>query len=70
MLNQRISDWSEESGILSQAQFAYKKGYNTTGAILVLNTTLSFCIETFKHSCCGSIDFSKSQLTGKCYMGS
>ena len=60
MVNQRISDWSEESGILSQAQFAYKKGYNTTDAIFVLNTTLSFCIETFKHSCCGFIDFSKA----------
>ena len=60
MLNQRINDWSEESGILSQAQFAYKKGYNTTDAIFVLNTTLSFCIETFKHSCCGFIDFSKA----------
>ena len=60
MLNHRISDWSEESGILSQAQFAYKKGYNTTDAIFVLNTTLSFCIETFKHSCCGFIDFSKA----------
>ena len=60
MLNQRINDWSEESGILSQAQFAYKKSYNTTDAIFVLNTTLSFSIETFKHSCCGFIDFSKS----------
>ena len=56
----RMNDWSEESGILSQAQFAYKKGYNTTDAIFVLNTTLSFCIETFKHSCCGFIDFSKA----------
>ena len=62
MLNQRISDWSEESGILSQAQFAYmyNKGYNTTDATFVLNTTLSFRIETFKHSCCGFIDFSKA----------
>ena len=56
MLNQRIN----ESGLLSQAQFACKKGYNTTDAIFVLNTTLSFCIETFKHSCCGFIDFSKA----------
>ena len=56
----RINDWSEESGILSQAQFAYKKGYNTPDAIFVLNITLSFCIETFKHSCCGFIDFSKA----------
>ena len=46
MLNQRINDWSEESGILSQAQFAYKKGYSTTDAIFVLNTTLAFCIES------------------------
>ena len=60
MLNQRINDLSEESGILSQAQFAHKKGYNTTDAIFVLNTTLSFCIETFKHSCCSFIDFSKA----------
>ena len=60
MLNQRINDWSEESGILSQAQFAYKKGYSTTDAIFVLNTTLAFCIESLKHSCCGFIDFSKA----------
>ena len=60
MLSQRINDWSEESDILSQTQFAYKKGYNTTDATFVLNTTLSFCIETFKHSCCGFNDFSKA----------
>ena len=42
MLNQRINVWSEESGILSQAQFAYKKGYSTTDAIFVLNTKLAF----------------------------
>ena len=60
MLNQRINDWSEESGILSQAQFAYKKGYSTTDAIFVLNTTLAFCIESLKHSCCEFIDFSKA----------
>ena len=60
MLNQRINDCSEESGILSQAQFAYKKGYSTTDAIFVLNTTLAFCIETLKQSCCGFINFSKA----------
>ena len=62
MLNQRINDWSEESGIISQAQFAYmyNKGYSSTDAIFVPDTTLSFCIETFKHSCCGFIDFSNA----------
>ena len=36
-----------------------QKGYNTTEATFVFNTTLSFYIETFRHSCCGFIDFSK-----------
>ena len=60
MLNQRINNWLEESGILSQAQFAYKKGYNTTDAIFVLNTSLSFCTETFMHLYRGFSDFSKA----------
>ena len=33
MLNKRINKWAEQSDLFSQAQFAYKTGYSTTGFI-------------------------------------
>ena len=49
MLHQRINDLLERSGILPQVESGYKKGYITTDATFVLNTTLVFCIASFKH---------------------
>ena len=60
MLHQRINDLLEGSGILPQVESGYKKGYITTDSTFVLNTTLGFCIESFKHLCFGFIDFLKA----------
>ena len=55
MVNKQINEWAEHSDLFSQAQFAYKTGYSTTGAVFVLNAVLSS-----SGGCCSVIDFSKA----------
>ena len=40
-LNRRFTTWAEDSGFLSNAQFAYRIGYGTRDAVFVLRSTLS-----------------------------
>ena len=60
MLNQRINDWSEESGILSQAQFAYLEKLQHHRCHLCPETlSCSLLNRLSMLSCCGFIDFSE-----------
>ena len=57
LLNQRLGQLCENNNILSEAQFAYKPGYGTTDAILVLRMLLDMH-SSGRHL--AFIDFSKA----------
>ena len=40
VLNQRISKWCEENNTISDAQFGFRKGRSTEGAVFVLHTII------------------------------
>ena len=56
----KLTRWSDQYGIISQTQFAYRHNYNTIDAVFVLKTVFSFSIITTKGILCGFIDLSKA----------
>ncbi len=59
MLNQRMLRWSEEYGISTQSQFAYKPGFSTIDAVFVLqNVVAQNMVSSVVF--CAFIDFSKA----------
>ena len=59
MLNKRLTAWSNKESILSEAQFAYRTGYNTTDAIFLLHSILSYTLLS-SGAHIAFIDFSKA----------
>ncbi len=59
VLNKRLGQWSDEHGILSRAQFAYKSGSGASDAIFVLHSVLSHGLKN-GNVFCAFIDFSKA----------
>ena len=59
ILNKRLTTCGNKECILSEAQFAYKTGYNTTDAIFVLHSILSYS-QLSSGTYIAFIDFSKA----------
>ena len=59
ILNKRFCDWLDNANTLSETQFAYRKGRNTTDEVFVLNSIVSLKVK-LSIACCAFIDFSKA----------
>ena len=60
IINKRITKWSEQNNISSDAQFGFKRGRSTVDAIFVLSAVISKFLNDNKRLHCAFIDFKKA----------
>ena len=60
ILSDRISTWAEEEGLVSEAQFGFRKNRRTSDAIFILNTTIQARKRRRKHLYTCFVDFAKA----------
>ena len=60
VLNNRIKKWAENSDILSDSQFGFRKGRSTTDAIFVLNSIIQKVLKEKGRLFCAFIDLKKA----------
>ena len=60
LLNNRLTKWSENSSVLTDAQFGFSPGYGTTDAIFSLHSLISNSLRKGKRLYCCFIDYVKA----------
>ena len=60
LLNNRLTKWSENSSVLTDAQFGFRPGYGTTDAIFSLHSLISKSLRKGKRIYCCFIDYVKA----------
>lgn len=60
VLNYRLLRWSDDNGIISDAQFGFKPGHSTTDAIFALTSLVSLYLKKKKKLYCCFVDYRKA----------
>ena len=67
LLNNRLTKWSENSSVLTEAQFGFRPGYGITDAIFSLHSLISKSLRKGKRLYCCFIDYVKA-FDGVCHL--
>ena len=60
ILNDRLNMWAEESGVLSEAQFGFRKGRGTADCLFTLHGLIEILLGQGKKLFCAFIDYEKA----------
>ena len=60
VLNNRIANWIENNGILSDAQFGFRKNRSTTDAVFVLHSLIQYVLNRKTRLYCAFVDLKKA----------
>lgn len=60
ILNNRLQRWAEESSVISDAQYGFKKGCSTIDALYVLKSIIDFKIANGSKLFCTFVDFRRA----------
>ena len=60
VLNQRLTDWAENSNISSDSQFGFRRGRSTTDAVFVLHSVIQNVLSEKGRLYCAFVDLKKA----------
>jgi hypothetical protein len=60
LLDDRLLRWSDENNIVSDAQFGFKPGFGTTGAVFSLQSVINRTLSRNKKLFCCFVDYQKA----------